>query len=149
MSDLARNDSVSNDLITAAGGVLLREHLGNLQVLLVYRPRYDDWALPKGKLEAGENPEQASLREVREETGYEVTLGDALSPIRYLVNGRPKLVHFWKMHPQGRSRGVEDQGEVAEAAWLSPEEALERMSYPLEKQVLSEALDESTGLSPR
>jgi 8-oxo-dGTP pyrophosphatase MutT (NUDIX family) len=130
----------NNSLIAAAGGVLRREHGGKVQVLLIYRPRYDDWSLPKGKLEAGESPEQAALREVREETGYEVTLGDALSPIRYLVNGRPKVVHFWRMHPQGRSQGIQDHGEVAEAVWLSPEDALERMSYPLEKQVLSEAL---------
>lgn len=140
MSDLANNDSIS-----AAGGVLIREHGGKVQVLLVYRPRHDDWTLPKGKLEVGERPEQAAIREVREETGYEVTLGDALSPIRYLVMGRPKLVHFWKMHPRGRSRGIEDQGEVAEAVWLSPEEALERLSYPLEKQVLSEALGGAAG----
>jgi 8-oxo-dGTP pyrophosphatase MutT (NUDIX family) len=133
------------DLISAAGGVLLRELGGKVQVLLIYRRRYDDWTLPKGKLEAGESPQQAALREVREETGYEVTLGDALSPIRYLVNGRPKLVHFWKMHPQGRSLGIEDHGEVAEAVWLSPEEALERMSYPLERQVLSQALSGAAG----
>ncbi len=140
MSDPASSNPASKDPISAAGGVLLREHGGKVQVLLVYRPRYDDWALPKGKLEAGESPEQAAMREVREETGYEVTLGDALSSIRYLVKGRPKLVHFWKMQPQGRSRGIEDRREVAEAVWLSPEEALERMSYSLEKQVLSQAL---------
>lgn len=139
------SNMADGDPITAAGGVLLREQEGKVQVLLVHRPRYGDWSLPKGKLEAGESPEQAAMREVREETGYDVTLGDALPPIRYVVKGRPKLVYFWKMYPHGLPQAIQDQREVSEVVWLSPEEALESMSYPLEKEALSGALGEEKG----
>jgi 8-oxo-dGTP pyrophosphatase MutT (NUDIX family) len=135
----------SGEPIAAAGGVLVRELEGKVQVLLVHRPRYDDWALPKGKLEEGESPEQAAIREVREETGYEVTLGDALGEISYPVKGRPKLIYFWRMHPRGHSQGIQDHGEVMEAVWLPLEDALTRMSYPLEKQVLMRAFGGAAG----
>ena len=71
------------ELVRAAGGVVWRAGDGGTEVLLVHRPRYDDWSLPKGKLDAGETHEGAATREVLEETGYEVELGRELASTRY------------------------------------------------------------------
>ena len=75
------------------------------QVCLVHRPRYDDWTLPKGKLDRGESFEDAALREVWEETGLRCRLGEELEPARYRDHkGRPKLVRYWAMeveHDEG------------------------------------------------
>ena len=65
-----------SDLIEAAGGVVVRDG----QVALVHRPRYDDWTLPKGKLDPGESFEEAALREVEEETGLRAHLVRELPP---------------------------------------------------------------------
>src|SRR5829696_7355509 len=79
--------------VDAAGGVVLRDG----KVCVVHRARYDDWSLPKGKLDAGESFEQAALREVEEEAGLRCRLGRELAPVRYTVKGRPKLVRYWVM----------------------------------------------------
>ena len=68
----------------------------------MHRPRYDDWSLPKGKVEPGETDEDAARREVEEETGYRCTLGDELTTVRYIDRkGRNKQVRFWKMTVSG------------------------------------------------
>ena len=75
--------------IEAAGGVVIRDG----KVAVVHRDRYDDWSLPKGKLDKGESFEQAALREVLEETGLQVELGEELEPVSYVdQKGRPKVV---------------------------------------------------------
>ena len=74
-----------SDRVEAAGGVVVRDG----KLLLVHRPRYDDWTLPKGKLDPGESFEDAAIREVEEETGLRCSLGRELPSIEYDVNGRP------------------------------------------------------------
>src|SRR5262252_9619771 len=85
--------------IQAAGGVVERPATGGVEILLVHRIRYDpnEWSLPKGKLDAGETLEQAAVREVREETGCLVRVGEFVGVVRYEVSGRPKEVSFWRM----------------------------------------------------
>ena len=96
--------------VSAAGGVVERDGL----VAVVHRPRYDDWSLPKGKLDRGESWEQAALREVREETGLECELGEQLPTVRYMdQRGRPKTVRYWRMarhrrQVRGERRGRRD-----------------------------------------
>jgi 8-oxo-dGTP diphosphatase len=112
------------DEVNAAGGVVLREG----KVCLVHRSRYDDWSLPKGKLDAGESFEAAALREVWEETGLRCRLGRELAPVRYTVKGRPKLVRYWVMEV------VEDapfapNDEVDELRWVAPQTADELLTY--------------------
>ena len=79
--------------IRAAGVVLLREESGLPLVCVLHRPRQNDWSLPKGKLDPGENEIIAARRETIEETGSDVVLGVPLATQRYKVENRPKSVH--------------------------------------------------------
>jgi 8-oxo-dGTP diphosphatase len=123
--------------VGAAGGVVAREG----RVALVHRPKYDDWTFPKGKLDPGESFEDASLREVEEETGLRCRLGRELPSIRYRdARGRPKLVRYWLMEPQSGEFAPND--EVDELRWLEPAEALALLSYDRDRELL-QALGES------
>lgn len=106
-----------------------------LEVLLVHRPRYDDWTFPKGKLHAGEDHRSAALREVEEETGLRCSLGVELAPSAYVDGrGRPKVVRWWAMTPGG---GTFVPGpEVDEATWLPVADAASLLSYDRDREVL-------------
>jgi 8-oxo-dGTP pyrophosphatase MutT (NUDIX family) len=118
--------------VRAAGGVVTADD-GRLAV--VYRPKYDDWTFPKGKLEPGENEEQAALREVHEETGLDVELGRELGFVSYRdPKDRPKTVHYWQMHHRGGE--FTPNSEVSELRWLAPGEAAELLSYERDREIL-------------
>jgi 8-oxo-dGTP diphosphatase len=119
----------TDDQVEAAGGVVWRRRDGgDLEVLVVHRPRYDDWSFPKGKLDPGEDHRTAAWREVWEETGFECELGDELAEVRYADRfGRPKRVRYWAMQVTG---GVfEPNDEVDELRWASPDDASSLLSY--------------------
>ena len=123
--------------VRAAGGVVVRERDGRREVAVVHRPRYDDWSLPKGKLECGEEWEQAALREVEEETGVQGELVRELDPVAYLDRkGRHKLVRWWLMRPLGGA--FEPNDEVDELRWLAPAEAVALLTYPRDQQLVQE-----------
>ncbi|CAG4921339.1 MULTISPECIES: NUDIX hydrolase [Acidithrix] len=87
-------------MITAAGGVVFREGInGSLEICLIHRPRYDDWTLPKGKVEVGETLAQAALREVEEETGIKAEIvQDQTQVVKYpLETDLEKEVHYFLM----------------------------------------------------
>lgn len=120
--------------IRAAGGVVWREDDGRAQVALVHRDRYDDWSLPKGKLEPGERELDAAVREVREEIGATVAVTRRLVETRYRVNGAPKVVRFWAM--RYLSGDFTPSREVDGLVWLPPAEARERLSHDTDRSVL-------------
>jgi 8-oxo-dGTP diphosphatase len=119
--------------VRAAGGIVRRDG----RIAVVHRPRYDDWSLPKGKLDPGETWEEAALREVREETGLECSLGEELSSARYHDRkGRSKLVRYWLMDPVGGDFAPND--EVDELRWLTPGEAVALLTYSRDKELAQE-----------
>ena len=114
----------SEGLVRAAGGVVVR----GPHVLVVHRPRYDDWTLPKGKVEPGESDEDAALREVWEETGLRCELRAELPSTHYTdARGRPKRVRWWCMEPVDGAFTPND--EVDEIRWLARAEAAELLSH--------------------
>jgi 8-oxo-dGTP pyrophosphatase MutT (NUDIX family) len=131
-----REQRVPMKRVRAAGGVVVRTCPdGSLEVLLVHRPRYGDWTLPKGKVEAGESEEECALREVEEETGLRCALGRRLAASEYLDRrNRPKIVRYWEMTPiAGCAAG---RNEVDHVAWLPLVEATARLTYQRDIAVL-------------
>ncbi|MEV4351535.1 NUDIX hydrolase [Actinoplanes sp. NPDC049596] len=123
--------------IRAAGGVLYRPAGDGLEVCLVHRPRYDDWALPKGHVDKGEPALLAAVREVREETGRRGRPQLALPQVAYdLPDGRPKTVDYWLMAVTGDEAPVQDTDEVDRVEWLPLAEAAARVSYDDERKLL-------------
>lgn len=131
---------MSRKVTVAAGTVTIREVDGKRQVLLIHRPSYDDWSLPKGKLEPDEYEAVAAARETWEETGVTVALRNPLDTITYPVGSATKVVHYWVGHPLVERRRRPDK-EVDRVAWLSVKAALARLSYDDERAVAERALD--------
>ncbi len=132
--------------VRAAGGVVWRRVPSGIEVVLVHRPAYDDWALPKGKAEGDETDEQTALREVREETGLTCRLGPELPTTTYADGeGRPKVVRYWamtvvpgtfdvaggKLAPEPKARR-----EIDDLYWAPVQDARHRLTYPRDVVVL-------------
>jgi 8-oxo-dGTP diphosphatase len=107
-------------------------------VLLVHRKKYDDWSLPKGKIEPGEPLPVTAVREVLEEGGARLALGRRLASVRYNVGGRPKRVHYWAARVLSVDSRAIPNAEVDEVAWLPAERAVEKVSYPHDHGVLAD-----------
>lgn len=138
---MARLRKSEPHLVRAAGGVVLRAGPGGeTEVLLVHRPKYDDWTIPKGKLDPGEDDLAAALREVEEETGLRCRAGRELPGVSYKDrNGRDKTVRYWEMTP-GAGKFVPND-EVDEARWLTLAEASELLTYDRDRDVLVAVAD--------
>ena len=122
--------------VHAAGGVVVD---GDGRVAVVHRPRYDDWSLPKGKLDPGEDFEQAAIREVEEETGIRAELVRELPNARYEDSkGRPKLVRYWEMRALGKGEFTPNE-ETDELRWLSPDEAAGLLTYDRDRELVEAA----------
>ena len=125
--------------ISAAGGVVLRGDDGRTRVAVIHRPKYMDWSLPKGKLEEGEGFEEAALREVREETGFQCQVVEELPSVSYLDRkARSKLVRYWLMIPGEGKFSPHD--EVDELRWLTGREAQNLLTYDHDRELVRLAL---------
>ncbi len=132
MSDSSTRKDVK--VVHAAGAVLWREHAGRTEVAIVHRPRYDDWSLPKGKVDPGEAHPVTAVREIREETGFHSRLGRRLAVISYPVEDTVKRVVYWAAGAHAGEFLANE--EVDELLWLAPEEAMKRLQYPHDRKVL-------------
>lgn len=119
--------------VRAAGGVVVRK----ARVCVIHRPDYDDWSLPKGKLDEGETHQQAALREVQEETGLICEVdGDELGRHEYTDRkGRPKTVRWWPMKVVEVGPFVAND-EVDELRWVTFEEAERLLDYEHDRELV-------------
>ena len=127
--------------IVAAGAVVVRK---GPEVLLVHRPKYDDWSFPKGKLDPGEHATTAAVREVAEETGLDIRLGPPLSTQEYPVrNGqtRQKFVHYWVARVVGGDdvSTYKANGEIDGVSWVPMDIAAKALTYRRDRETLTEA----------
>lgn len=127
--------SSEGEVIRAAGGLIFRDTPDGKELLVVHRRRYDDWTLPKGKQILGEDLVQTAVREVREETGYDVAIDHFAGAIAYAVDQATKVVSFWFMTVTSEARNPIDS-EVSEVMWLPLDEAWKRLQYPLERALV-------------
>jgi 8-oxo-(d)GTP phosphatase len=118
------------ELIRAAGAVLWRP---GPEILLVHRPRYDDWSLPKGKQEPGEHILLTAVREVQEETSVRPVLGPRLRSVSYLSRGEAKRVDYW----QAQAGSAAADNEIDAVQWLPAEKALTQLTYPHDRDVVA------------
>ncbi len=145
MSDLAvpaAGKAAGAVAVRAAGAVVWRPGPdGQLEVLVVHRPKYDDWSLPKGKLDRSEHPLTAAVREVSEETGHRVTLGRPLPAQRYRVSAGTKEVRYWAARADGSATAWPGTDEIDLIEFLPPEKALSRLSYDRDAALVQQLLD--------
>ncbi|MCB1015598.1 MAG: M48 family metalloprotease [Acidimicrobiales bacterium] len=128
---------MSGGEVTAAGGIVWRRAPdGGIELLLVHRPKYDDWSLPKGKHDPGETDEECARREIEEETGLVGELGARVGTARYLDGkGRDKVVHYFEVREPAGEFVPND--EVDEVRWLAPEPAAELLTYPHDAELVA------------
>jgi 8-oxo-(d)GTP phosphatase len=123
-------------IVHAAGAVLWRPGSANqaVEIAVIHRPRYDDWSLPKGKVDAGETAPVAAVREVFEETGHHAHLGRRIIMSSYPVDQGIKKVHYWA----ARSNGGEfvAGSEVDDLLWLPIDDAMNKLVYTQDRKVL-------------
>jgi 8-oxo-dGTP pyrophosphatase MutT (NUDIX family) len=132
-------DSSGEAVVRAGGGVVVHPGEHGTEVLLVHRPRYDDWSFPKGKRDGDETDEETAVREVLEETGLAVVLGHEVGEARYRDSkGRPKVVRYWLMAPDPNhpGPGFSPNHEVDELRWCSMDDAGKLLSYEHDRALL-------------
>lgn len=126
--------------VTAAGTVLVRTtKKGQQQVLLVHRPGYDDWSLPKGKITADEYLPGCAVRETLEETGVTARLGVPVDRMRYPISAGTKTVNYWRAQVISRER-LKPNSEVDQAKWMSVKKAIGLVSYAAEVPLIEQAV---------
>jgi 8-oxo-dGTP diphosphatase len=126
-------------LVRAAGGIVWRQTPAGPRLAVIHRARRGDWSLPKGKLDRGETWQEAARREIAEETGCDVRMGEFAGAKLYVDRPEHKLVLYWHMQAL-RVGAPEALDEVDEVAWLSRREALSRLDHGSDRRLLLRAL---------
>lgn len=121
-------------VVHAAGAVLWRHRRKTVEIAIIHRPRYDDWSLPKGKVDPGETEPMTAVREILEETGYRAHLGRRLGVVSYPVQQGIKKVRYWA------ARGLDGEflpgSEVDDLIWLPTADAMKELQYPYDRKIL-------------
>lgn len=128
-------------LVRAAGCVLWRHSVDspNIEIALIYRPQWEDWSHPKGKLHHGETHRSAAVREVREETGMGCLLGVPLPTARYCdAQGRPKEVRYWAA--EATDGDFMPNREVSRLVWLPPVDARQQITHDRDQELIDALL---------
>ncbi len=122
--------------ILAAGAVLWRPHdvTGTPEVAIIHRPRYDDWSLPKGKVDPDETEPVTAVREIEEETGFHAHLGRRLTTVSYPVDQAVKKVRYWAARSVGGEFTANDEAD--DLKWLPAPQAMTALTYPHDRKVL-------------
>jgi 8-oxo-dGTP pyrophosphatase MutT (NUDIX family)/phosphohistidine phosphatase SixA len=126
-------------IVYAAGAVLWRQDTANsanaeLEIAVIHRPRYDDWSLPKGKVDPGETAPVAAVRELFEETGHHGTLGRRVAMVSYPIDQGIKKVYYWAAHSTGGE--FTPGNEVDKLIWLPVADAMRKLDYAQDRKVL-------------
>jgi 8-oxo-dGTP pyrophosphatase MutT (NUDIX family)/phosphohistidine phosphatase SixA len=126
----------ASKIVYAAGAVLWRsgDRESAAEVAVIHRPRYDDWSLPKGKVDPGETEPVTAVREVLEETGHHVHLGRRIATVSYPIEQRTKKVQYWSA--RSLSGSFAPNNEVDDLVWLPVSAALKKVSYAYDRKVL-------------
>jgi 8-oxo-(d)GTP phosphatase len=136
-------------LIQAAGAVLWRKSSeSEIEIAVIHRPRYDDWSLPKGKVENNESHIATAYREVLEETGYTSTFGPEIGVVVYKLEGAPKEVRYWAAQASDIQEGSPNPEEVDQLEWLSPKLSKERLTNKDDRKIIDYFLEFGTDTFP-
>ena len=139
---------ISGPIILVAGGLVWKRSASGLQIALVFRPAHGgDWSLPKGKCEKNESWEAATLREVKEETGYDAEILNFAGTNHYLRKDRIKVALFWNMKAVGEC-SFRPSKEVQKMELLTTENALERLTYSSDRDLLLRAIHQNSRENP-
>ena len=130
-----KNKQTDADVIQAAGGLIWRNIAEGKQLAIIHRFKYDDWTLPKGKLESGESWTEAAIREVWEETGYKVEIISFAGCTCYTPENIPKIVLYWNMKLIGDCH-FQANKEVDQLRWLKVENAFKVLEYQDERELI-------------
>jgi 8-oxo-dGTP diphosphatase len=134
--DVSPDAAPTGKAVLAAGAVLWRpsSDAGVPEIAVIHRPRYDDWSLPKGKLDPGETEPVTAVREIAEETGHHSRLGRRLAAVSYPIETGVKKVRYWAARSTGGEFAPND--EVDDLKWLPAAHAMKELGYPQDRKVL-------------
>lgn len=136
---MAVSENSTDDVVRAAGVVVLRNTDSLPEVLIVHRPHRSDWSLPKGKVDPGEHLLETAVRECAEETGLNVALRAPLPRQSYVALGRHKTVDYW-LGVIRDDEGFAPDEEIDEIRWIPVDRAAGILTYAHDRDLVTEAL---------